>query len=43
MRLIFIFSPVGGRESLRIDNTRLAPAEAARRIAEHYGLAGGGR
>jgi hypothetical protein len=33
-----IFSPVPGRESLRVDNTDLAPAEAARRIIEHYGL-----
>ena len=32
------FSPIPGRESLSIDNTDLAPEEAARWIAEHYGL-----
>jgi hypothetical protein len=29
---------VPGRESLVIDNTHVAPEEAARRIVEHYGL-----
>ncbi len=33
-----LLSPVPGRESLEIDNTDLAPEEAARRIVEHYGL-----
>ncbi len=33
-----IFSPVPGRESLEIDNTRLAPEEVARLIAGHYHL-----
>jgi len=33
-----IFSPVPGRESLEIDNTDLPPAEAARRIVEHFHL-----
>jgi len=33
-----LFSPVPGRESLEIDNTRLAPEEVARLIAEHYHL-----
>ena len=33
-----LFSPVPGRETLSIDNTDLAPAEAARAIIEHYGL-----
>jgi len=33
-----LFSTVPGRESLRIDNTDLAPEEAARRIVEHYDL-----
>jgi hypothetical protein len=33
-----LFSPVPGRESLSIDNTDLAPEEAARRVVEHYGL-----
>jgi hypothetical protein len=33
-----LFSPVPDRESLSIDNTDLAPEEAARRIIEHYGL-----
>ncbi len=38
MKLIFIFSPVPGRETLRIDNTDLAPLAAAERIARHFGL-----
>lgn len=33
-----LFSPVPGRESLRLDTTGLVPEEAARRIVEHYGL-----
>jgi hypothetical protein len=33
-----LFSPVPGRESLEIDNTRLAPEEVARLIVEHYHL-----
>lgn len=33
-----LFSTVPGRESLRVDNTGLAPEEAARRVIEHYGL-----
>ncbi|HST54209.1 MAG TPA: AAA family ATPase [Pyrinomonadaceae bacterium] len=33
-----IFSPVPGRESLEIDNSDLPPAEAARRIVEHFSL-----
>jgi hypothetical protein len=33
-----IFSPVPGRESLEIDNTDLAPAEAARLVVAHYRL-----
>jgi hypothetical protein len=33
-----LFSPVPERESLSIDNTDLAPAEAARLIIEHYGV-----
>lgn len=33
-----IFSTVPGRESLTIDNTRLPPGEAARRVVEHYAL-----
>ena len=33
-----LYSPVPGRESLQIDNTDLAPAEAARLVIEHYGL-----
>lgn len=33
-----LFSAVPGRESLLIDNTDLAPEEAARRVVEHYGL-----
>lgn len=33
-----LFQPVNARESLRIDNTRLAPQDAARRIAEHFKL-----
>jgi DNA polymerase III delta prime subunit len=33
-----IFSPVPGRESLSIDNTKLAPTEVAARIINHYHL-----
>ena len=33
-----LFSAVPDRESLRIDNTDLAPVDAARRVVEHYGL-----
>lgn len=33
-----LFTPIPGREGLHIDNTDLPPAEAARRIVEHYGL-----
>jgi len=33
-----LFSPVPERESLEIDNTDLAPEEAARRVVEHYDL-----
>ena len=33
-----LFSPVPGRESLEIDTTELAPAEAARLVVGHYGL-----
>jgi hypothetical protein len=33
-----LFTPVPGRESLSIDNTDLAPGEAARLVIEHYGL-----
>lgn len=33
-----LFSPLPGRESLSIDNTDLAPEEAARLVIEHYGL-----
>lgn len=33
-----LFSPVTGQESLCLDTTDLPPAEAARRIIEHYGL-----
>jgi FPC/CPF motif-containing protein YcgG len=33
-----LFSAVPGRESLSIDNTNLAPEEAARLVVEHYGL-----
>jgi hypothetical protein len=33
-----IFSPVPARESLSLDNTRLAPAEVAELIARHYHL-----
>ena len=33
-----LFSTVPGRDSLEIDNTDLAPEEAARRVIEHYGL-----
>ena len=33
-----LFSTVPGRDSLEIDNTDLAPEEAARRVVEHYGL-----
>jgi len=33
-----LFSPVPERESLCLDNTDLSPAEAARRIIEHYEL-----
>lgn len=33
-----VFSPIGFVESLRIDNTELAPDETARKIAEHYRL-----
>jgi hypothetical protein len=32
------FTPIPGRASLGIDNTEVAPEEAARRIVEHYGL-----
>jgi hypothetical protein len=35
-----LFSAVPGRESLEIDNTGLAPEEAARLVVEHYGLGG---
>ena len=33
-----LFSPVPNHPSLTIDNTHLAPAEVARRIAAHYDL-----
>ena len=33
-----LFSPVPDRESLEIDNTDLAPEEAARLVVEHYDL-----
>lgn len=33
-----LFSPVPGRESLRIDNTDVAAEEAAKQIIEHYKL-----
>ena len=33
-----LFAPLPGRESLEIDNTRLAPEEVARLIAGHYHL-----
>ena len=33
-----LFSPIPNHPSLTIDNTHLAPAEVARRIAEHYDL-----
>ena len=33
-----LLSPVPHGESLTIDTNQLEPAEAARRIAEHYGL-----
>jgi hypothetical protein len=33
-----LFSPIPTRESLSLDTTRLAPAEAARRIISHYKL-----
>jgi hypothetical protein len=33
-----LFSPVPGRESLRIDNTRLSVEQAAQQIIEHFGL-----
>jgi len=33
-----LFSPVPGRESLEIDNTRLTPAEVAGLIVSHYHL-----
>ncbi|MPZ48520.1 MAG: AAA family ATPase [Dehalococcoidia bacterium] len=33
-----LFTPIPGRESLSIDNTNVAPDEAARQIGEHYGL-----
>jgi hypothetical protein len=32
------FTPIPNRDSLRIDNTHLAPDVVARRIAAHYGL-----
>jgi hypothetical protein len=38
MGLYDLFSPVPERESLSIDNTDLAPEEAARRVIEHYAL-----
>jgi deoxyadenosine/deoxycytidine kinase len=33
-----LFSPVPGRESLRIDNTDLPAEDAAQQIVDHYGL-----
>ena len=33
-----IFSPVPGRESFEVDNTKLAPGEVARLIIDHYHL-----
>jgi AAA domain-containing protein len=33
-----LFTAIPGRESMRIDNTRLAPLDTARLIAEHFGL-----
>jgi 2-phosphoglycerate kinase len=33
-----LFSPVPGRESLRIDNTNLPVEQAAQQIIEHFGL-----
>ena len=33
-----LFTPVTGRDSLRIDNTTLPAAEVAAQIAAHYGL-----
>lgn len=33
-----LFSPVNNYESLRVDNTSLLPAEAAREIIAYYGL-----
>ncbi|HEX9960096.1 MAG TPA: hypothetical protein VGB00_04150 [Pyrinomonadaceae bacterium] len=33
-----LFSPVPGRESLRLDNTRLSVEQAAQQIIEHFGL-----
>jgi hypothetical protein len=33
-----VFSPIPGRDSLEIDNTRLSPEEVAMRIIRHYGL-----
>lgn len=33
-----LFSPFPGRESLQIENTKVPPEEAAKRIIEHYEL-----
>jgi hypothetical protein len=38
MSRLELFGSLPGRESLAIDNTDLPPAEAALRIAAHYGL-----
>jgi hypothetical protein len=38
MQRMDLVTPIPGRESLRIDNTQLAPAEVARQIIEHYAL-----
>ena len=34
------FTPIPGRDSLRIDNADLPPRDTARQIAEHYALLG---
>jgi hypothetical protein len=33
-----LLTPIPGRDSLTIDNTDVSPEDAARQIAEHYGL-----
>ena len=38
MDLRDVYTPIPGRESFVIDNTAVPAAEAAQRIAEHYGL-----